>query len=69
MLLINNTKFKLEFFIPSSVSEYAVLLPTWGKDEITFREFQDLEKVKMTKRFSKIKMTCQPAWSNETDYV
>lgn len=51
MWLIKVTTLKLEFFIPPNV----ILSHTWGKDEVTFQDFKDLQHADTKKGFSKIK--------------
>jgi hypothetical protein len=54
---------KLELFTPSKIPRYATLAHTWS-DEISFQEFNDLEKAKTKRGFSKIEMICKLAREN-----
>jgi Heterokaryon incompatibility protein (HET) len=69
MRLINTTSFKLELFVPPDVPEYAILSHTWGKDEVTFQDFQYLQHARTKDGFSKIEMTCELARANGIDYA
>jgi hypothetical protein len=69
MWLINTTKLQLEFFTPPEVPQYAILSHTWSNEEVSFQEFNDLEKAKTKSGFSKIKMTCQLARDSGIEYA
>jgi hypothetical protein len=72
MRLINTKNFKLEFFMPSRTPPYVILSHTWSNDpneEVSFQEFNDLDKAKTKRGFSKIEMTCKLARGNNIDYA
>ncbi|KAK1750038.1 heterokaryon incompatibility protein-domain-containing protein [Echria macrotheca] len=62
MWLINTTTLKLEHFIgPEAAPRYAILSHTWGDGEVSFQDFQDLDKAKLKAGFPKIQKTCKLA--------
>lgn len=61
MWLINTITLKLKFFTPPRVPSYAILSHTWGDEEVSFQEFQDLDKAMLKAGFAKIQKTCQLA--------
>jgi hypothetical protein len=65
MWLINTTKFELEFFTIRD------LVHTWSDEEVSFQEFQDLEKGKTKTKsgFSKVEMTYQFARDSGIEYA
>ena len=69
MWLINTTSLELESFTASDVPQYAILSHTWGDEEVSFQEINDMEKARMKSGFSKIKKTCQLARDSGIKYA
>jgi hypothetical protein len=46
-----------------------ILSHTWGEDEITFQDIQDLEKAREKKRFQKLEQCCRKAQSDGFQWV
>jgi hypothetical protein len=43
MRLINTRSMKLEEFVRGNIPEYTILSHTWGNEEVTFQDWNDLE--------------------------
>ncbi|TDZ31943.1 Vegetative incompatibility protein HET-E-1 [Colletotrichum spinosum] len=56
MRLINTSTLALEEFFGDSVPPYAILSHTWGPEEVTFQDWQDLAKAREKKGFRKIEL-------------
>ncbi|KAI1171956.1 hypothetical protein F4777DRAFT_582418 [Nemania sp. FL0916] len=72
MWLINVESMKLEEFTPPHLPKYAILSHTWGEDEVTFREFCDLESLELSQKKGgreKIRMTCELAADRDIPYA
>lgn len=69
MWLIHTESLKLEHFVRNHIPEYAILSHTWEDGEVTFRDWQDLEKASKKKGFAKIKSACALAQADEIDYI
>jgi hypothetical protein len=72
MRLINTKTLRLEEYFGDDIPKYAILSHTWGKDEITFQEFQDVqqeEKHGMKNGYLKILGTCTKALEYGLDYA
>lgn len=64
MRLINTKSLKLEEYFGDDIPRYAILSHTWGDDEMTFQEFQDVqreEKYRARSGYLKILGTCEKA--------
>ncbi|KAI1378167.1 hypothetical protein F4677DRAFT_37592 [Hypoxylon crocopeplum] len=61
MWLINVQNFKLEFVTEPVKGSYAILSHTWGEDEVSFQDLQDLPRARKKNSFAKIERTCQLA--------
>ncbi|KAF6800314.1 het domain protein [Colletotrichum musicola] len=60
MWLLNAITHKLQMF-GSDVPAYAILSHTWGDDEVTFQDIQDLNRARSKTSYSKIQGTCDEA--------
>ena len=70
MWLINTASFRLEEFVVTKAPEYAILSHTWGEDEVTFKDMNDLNDGMKEKRgYLKIEMTCKLAGNDGVGYV
>jgi hypothetical protein len=68
MRLLNSITRKLEVFADNQVPQYAILLHTWGDDEVSFQEMQQgLADSKA--RIKKIKFACAQAADEGWLYV
>lgn len=61
MWLINTTTLKLESFMGPGDARYAILSHTWGDNEVSFQEFQNLAEAEKKPSFDKIRQTCHLA--------
>lgn len=70
MRLVNTRTLRLEqFFRASHIPPYAILLHTWGIDEVSLQNFQNKSFRSNRKGFSKIKSACQEAHRQGLDYL
>lgn len=69
MWLINTATLKLEYFSSHPKGEYAVLSHTWGDDEVTFQDLQDIASASVRKGFGKIKATASLALAQDLKYA
>jgi hypothetical protein len=67
MRLLNVKTMKLEDFFEETIPDYAILSHTWGKDEITFREFDPVLGPRRTSK--KIDGCCTQTVNDGFDYV
>jgi hypothetical protein len=68
MRLLNTTKCKLEEFGGNEIPLYAILSHTWGENEITFQDIEDVDAKKKV-GYAKIRNTCSMAAAGGFDYV
>jgi len=62
MRLINVHTLELSHFLDAKPPPYAILSHTWGDDEVTFQDIQNLERARAKKDgFSKIQFCCRQA--------
>ncbi|KAK4450839.1 heterokaryon incompatibility protein-domain-containing protein [Podospora aff. communis PSN243] len=61
MWLINTTTLQLEFFNDADDVAYVILSHTWGAEEITFSDMDDLATAKSKEGWHKIQQTCKIA--------
>jgi len=61
MRLLDSTSLRLSQFFDRAIPKYVILSHTWGQDEVTFEDIQDLAKAKMKSGFSKIEKCCERA--------
>lgn len=61
MWLINTSTLELEHFIGHPKGQYAILSHTWGDDEVSFHDMQDLTRAKRLAGFQKIEATARLA--------
>lgn len=65
MRLIDVETLKLQEFAGSgSAPPYAILSHTWGEDEVSFRDIQDLSLAQSKEGFHKIQFAC---WQAKAD--
>ncbi|KAL9047231.1 MAG: hypothetical protein Q9214_000142 [Letrouitia sp. 1 TL-2023] len=69
MRLIHTTELQLYEFFEKEVPPYAILSHTWGKNEITFSEFQRMAAVSAIPEDSKIARCCRLAASEGWCFV
>jgi hypothetical protein len=71
MWLIETESLKLEYFIGDldSIPRYAILSHTWGDGEVTFQDWQDLQRASKKPGFEKIKSACAQAQADSIDYI
>jgi hypothetical protein len=61
MRLINVEDYSMGEFIGRNVPDYAILSHTWGKEEVSFQDIQNLEAAKQKEGFKKIAFCCEQA--------
>jgi hypothetical protein len=61
MRLINVRTLELHEFIGADVPPYAILSHTWGKEEVSYRDWQDLGAISSKAGFAKIQGACEQA--------
>ena len=70
MRLLNVHKFVLEeFYAFGTAPAYAILSHTWGDEEVTYDDLQDLEAAQTKAGFEKISYTCRQAEEHGLHYA
>jgi hypothetical protein len=69
MRLLDSASFRLYDFATCDVPQYVILSHTWGTEEVSFQDLQDLTKAKEKKGFSKLKRCCKKAQLNGLQWV
>ncbi|KXH68663.1 HET domain-containing protein [Colletotrichum salicis] len=71
MWLVNTDTLTLEEVSEPSSIKYAILSHTWEDDEVTFRDFQNVERIRARHKsgFSKIEKTCELARQRGLQYA
>lgn len=65
MRLIDTTTLILTEFFGANIPTYAILSHTWGPDEVSFQDFQNLGTARLKAGFAKIEGTCIQALKDE----
>ncbi|KAH8668770.1 heterokaryon incompatibility protein-domain-containing protein [Xylariales sp. PMI_506] len=69
MWLINTATLELEYVLNHESVRYAILSHTWEDGEVSFQEFQDLDKARKKAGFDKIFKTCEIARAHNCSYA
>jgi hypothetical protein len=69
MRLINASTLEIVEFVGPNIPLYAVLSHTWGDDEVTFHDSQDISRAFLKGGFSKIQGACNQALRDKLGYV
>lgn len=69
MRLLCADSLRLSEFCNETIPQYVILSHTWGQDEITFQDIQNLEKAKRKKGFRKLEGCCKKAQSDGFHWV
>jgi len=69
MRLINVETLALHEFYGDDIPKYAILSHTWGKEEVTFQDWNDIENASKKKGFAKIQGACNKAREHELEWV
>lgn len=69
MRLLDSGLLQLREFVEDDVPRYVILSHTWGQEEVTFRDIQDLKKARTKKGFQKIEQCCNKAQSDGFQWV
>ncbi|KAI1412436.1 HET-domain-containing protein [Hypoxylon sp. FL1857] len=70
MRLINIKSYEIEEFFGEDIPEYAILSHTWGKGEVSFQEWKDLnDSVRAKPGYRKIMGACQLARKGGFDWL
>lgn len=68
MRLINTSTFQLDEFQGEEIPAYAILSHTWGKEEVSFQDFQKPTRAKMA-GYSKIQRSCELAACHKYKFI
>lgn len=69
MILIDTSTLRLCDVPEPQQSPYAILSHTWGDDEVSYRDFSNIEEAKSKSGYAKIVRTCELAASRGIRYV
>jgi len=69
MRLINVRTLAIEQFFGSDIPPYAILSHTWGTEEVTFQDWQDITLASSKSGFAKIQGACEQAKRSNLDYI
>jgi hypothetical protein len=69
MRLISVKDYSLSEFIGRNVPPYAILSHTWGDDEVSFKDIQDLNAASRKEGFKKIGLCCKQAKEDGFEWV
>lgn len=69
MILIDTSTLQLHYVQELRQIPYAILSHTWGDDEVSYRDFSNLEEARSKSSYDKIVRTCQLAESRGLRYV
>lgn len=69
MRLINVDTLEIEEFVGTDIPPYAILSHTWGHEEVSFQDWQDVSRASRMEGFAKIQGACQQARREELKYV
>ncbi|KAI1740256.1 heterokaryon incompatibility protein-domain-containing protein [Xylaria scruposa] len=69
MRLINVQTLTLEEFDRPPLPPYAILSHTWGEEEISFQDINDLQKASVKAGFTKFKLACRMTAAEQLQYV
>lgn len=69
MFLINTSTLRLHHVHEPRQTPYAILSHTWGDDEVSYKDFGNLEEARSKSSYNKIVKTCQLAASRGLQYV
>jgi len=69
MRLINTRTFALSEFFGDKIPKYAILSHTWGDDEVTLQDWNDLKKASRKEGFAKIEGACAKAREHGFQWV
>ncbi|KAK1751053.1 vegetative incompatibility protein HET-E-1 [Echria macrotheca] len=69
MRLINVRSLELSEFFGKNIPPYAILSHTWGPEEVTFQDWQNLDQASRKQGFPKIRGTCEQAKGDGHDWV
>ncbi|KAI0854997.1 heterokaryon incompatibility protein-domain-containing protein [Xylaria cubensis] len=69
MRLLNVQTLTLEEFDQPPLPPYAILSHTWGEEEITFQDINNLQKASVKAGFTKFKLTCRMTAAEQLKYV
>ncbi|KAF2168396.1 hypothetical protein M409DRAFT_36388, partial [Zasmidium cellare ATCC 36951] len=67
MWLLDAKTYRLKFF--HEATGYAILSHTWGNEEVSFQQIQDLEAARRLRGFEKIRLTCTQALEDGLSYA
>jgi hypothetical protein len=69
MRLLDSASICLSEFFGGGIPQYVILSHTWGEDEITFQDIQDLNQAREKKGFRKLEQCCRKAHSDGFQWV
>lgn len=69
MRLINVRTLAIEQFFGSDTPPYAILSHTWGTEEVTFQDWQDISLASSKSGYAKIMGACEQATRSKLDCI
>lgn len=69
MRLINVRTLAIEQFFGSNIPPYTILSHTWGNEEVTFQDWQDISLASSKGGYAKIRGACEQATRSNLDYI
>jgi hypothetical protein len=69
MRLLNVKTFEIKEFIGADIPPYAILSHTWGTEEVTLHDWQDISRASLKGGFAKIQGACNQAVKDGLDYI
>jgi hypothetical protein len=69
MRLLNVRTLEIKEFIGADIPPYAILSHTWGSEEVTFHDWQDISRASLKGGFAKIQGACNQALMDKLDYI
>ena len=70
-LLHSKTRQLKEFMGDDNLPDYAIVSHTWGDDEVTYQDLQQVFNVQVKRKagYKKIKYSCEQAANDKLDWV
>jgi Heterokaryon incompatibility protein (HET) len=69
MRLLHTKTLKIQTFPGVFKPKYAILSHTWGDEEVTYQDIQNVQLASGKKGFKKIRLTCKQAVLDGLDYA
>ncbi|KAH8198863.1 hypothetical protein TruAng_006971 [Truncatella angustata] len=69
MRLLNTATFEVEEFVDGGIPDYAILSHTWGREEVSLQDMQDLARARQKHGFKKVEQSAGVAVNNGYEYI